>query len=344
MIKLEDRVLIERKPEFFSNDELQSAKALDLFTYLRRYEPNELVHFSGQEWTTKTHGSLKISNGKWHWHSRGIGGRSALDYLIKVRGWAIIRAVKHINYCLRDPPDYKPRTQDKNTIPEEWQTLPGFTLKLPPRKKNSKRLIAYLCGKRALEYEVVVYCIRAGILYQSEEIDEKTKREINNAVFLGKDEAGTVRYVMKRGLTDVRYVNEVEGSDKSYSFRICSKGRDTVHVFESAIDAMSYSSLLILAGKDWLQHNYLALAGGLPQSQRSNTISRIPLALQRYLNDYPGTRKVMLHLDNDKGGKLAAINLMALLSDEMQVENRPPPEGKDVNDYLVLLKERRKFL
>ena len=61
-------------------------KQMDLFTYLKNYEPWELKHFSGNTYTTKTHDSLKISNGKWMWWSRGIGGRSALDYLIKVRG------------------------------------------------------------------------------------------------------------------------------------------------------------------------------------------------------------------------------------------------------------------
>ncbi len=35
-------------------------------------------------------GSLKISNGKWIWWSRGIGGRSALDYLIKVKGYSFL--------------------------------------------------------------------------------------------------------------------------------------------------------------------------------------------------------------------------------------------------------------
>ena len=54
-------------------------------TYLQNYEPRELVHFSGNVYCTRTHDSLKISNGKWYWHSRGIGGRSALDYLIKVK-------------------------------------------------------------------------------------------------------------------------------------------------------------------------------------------------------------------------------------------------------------------
>ncbi len=337
--------MVQQPKEFFTPEELQRAKELDLFTYLQRYEPDELVHFSGQEWTTKTHGSLKISNGKWNWHSRGIGGKSALDYLIHVRGWAIIRAVKHISYCLRDPPDYKPRTQDKNTVPEDWQTLPGFKLEVPPRKKNSKRLIAYLCGKRGLEYEVVAYCIRNGSLYESAEIDKKTRKEINNAVFLGRDDTGTVRYVMYRGLTDMRFVHEPKGSNKSYGFRICNnKDTDTVHVFESAIDAMSYASLVILAGRNWLQHNYLALCGGLPKARSPDRMKCVPVALQQYLVDFPSTRKIILHLDNDDGGRIAVTNLFAVLSEMYELQNRPPPEGKDVNDYLILFKERRNLL
>lgn len=38
---------------------------MDLLTYLKNYEPYELVHFSGNTYTTRTHDSLKISNGKW---------------------------------------------------------------------------------------------------------------------------------------------------------------------------------------------------------------------------------------------------------------------------------------
>ena len=67
-----------------------------LLTYLKNYEPYELVHFSGNTYTTRTHDSLKISNGKWMWWSQGIGGRSALDYLIKVRGYDFMQAVQTI--------------------------------------------------------------------------------------------------------------------------------------------------------------------------------------------------------------------------------------------------------
>ena len=59
---------------------VQEVKRMDLSTYLKNYEPYELVHFSGNTYTTRTHDSLKISNGKWMWWSREIGGRSALIY------------------------------------------------------------------------------------------------------------------------------------------------------------------------------------------------------------------------------------------------------------------------
>ena len=46
---------------------------MDLLTYLKNYEPYELVHFSGNTYTTRTHDSLKISNGKWMWWSQRTG-------------------------------------------------------------------------------------------------------------------------------------------------------------------------------------------------------------------------------------------------------------------------------
>ena len=51
------------------------------------YIAPEVVHFSGNTYTTRSHDSLKISNGKWMWWSQSISGRSTLDYLIKIRGY-----------------------------------------------------------------------------------------------------------------------------------------------------------------------------------------------------------------------------------------------------------------
>ena len=60
------------------------------------YEPNELVRLKGNVYCTKEHDSLKISNGKWYWFSRNMGGRSALDYLTKVRGIPFRKAMEII--------------------------------------------------------------------------------------------------------------------------------------------------------------------------------------------------------------------------------------------------------
>lgn len=51
------------------------AKQIDLLTYLKACEPSQLVRVSGNTYCTKEHDSLKISNGKWMWWSRGIGAK-----------------------------------------------------------------------------------------------------------------------------------------------------------------------------------------------------------------------------------------------------------------------------
>ena len=70
---------------FYDSEAIERARQVDLLTYLQTCEPQELVHVSGNVYCTKTHDSLRISNGKWCWFSRGIGGYSALNYLIKVK-------------------------------------------------------------------------------------------------------------------------------------------------------------------------------------------------------------------------------------------------------------------
>lgn len=39
------------------------AKEMDLLTYLKNYEPSELVHFGGSTYCTRTHDSLKSPMG-----------------------------------------------------------------------------------------------------------------------------------------------------------------------------------------------------------------------------------------------------------------------------------------
>lgn len=49
--------------KYFDRDEVKNARQIDLLTYLRQYEPRELVHVAGNIYCTREHDSLKISNG-----------------------------------------------------------------------------------------------------------------------------------------------------------------------------------------------------------------------------------------------------------------------------------------
>ena len=90
---------------FIPPEQLARAREMDLLTYLRTYEPQELVRVSGNTYCTREHESLRISNGKWYWFSHDVGGRSALDYLIKVKDYSFIDAVKTIlgNTAVKEP-------------------------------------------------------------------------------------------------------------------------------------------------------------------------------------------------------------------------------------------------
>lgn len=51
---------------FIPPEQLARAREMDLLTYLRCCEPDELVSVGGNAYATKSHDSLKISNGEWY--------------------------------------------------------------------------------------------------------------------------------------------------------------------------------------------------------------------------------------------------------------------------------------
>ncbi|MCB8548941.1 hypothetical protein LJD34_00095 [Faecalibacillus sp. MSK20_93] len=79
------------KKKYLTPEELAEVKKIDLLTYLYNYEPNELVKYGRDTYGTKTHSSLTIRNGLWTWWVKNIGGRTALDYLIKVEGLSFLK-------------------------------------------------------------------------------------------------------------------------------------------------------------------------------------------------------------------------------------------------------------
>lgn len=78
---------------YVKKEVLDEVKKIDALTYISDFEAYDLRK-CGNSYMLKSHDSLKLSNGKWMWHSKGIGGRTALDFLIKVRGFSFIEAVQ----------------------------------------------------------------------------------------------------------------------------------------------------------------------------------------------------------------------------------------------------------
>ena len=299
---------------YIAPEVITEAKRMDLLTYLREYEPGELVKFSSNTYTTRTHDSLKISNGKWMWWSRGIGGKSALDYLIKVRGMDFVQAVQTImgNGSVNFP------TCENIKSYEEQPLL------LPEKSPTTDVVFDYLFG-RGIDYEIISHCLKQELIIES--------LPYHNAVFIGYDESKEPKYAAYRATNQSRIMGDCTGSKKQYSFRLTAENTGEVHLFEGAIDLLSYATLMKLEGKDWRQFNLVSLAGVYSPKQKIED-SKVPVTLGRLLEKDKTIRRIVLHLDNDIAGRKATKALQTILSDKYEVVDDPPQYGKDVNDFL----------
>lgn len=312
-------------------EQIAQARQMDALTYLRHYEPDELVQISTHIYSTKTQDSLKIkSDGRWYWWSRRKGGHTALDYIIAVKGMSLPEAV---NYLTGEGKYIPPREMFIDTsrkITSATEVKAEFVL--PKAHTDNKRVFAYLLS-RGIDAEIINHCIKHGSLYEEAEFQDKKGRLCHNAVFVGFDDNKTAKYATLRStMSGSTFLRDVDGSDKRYCFSLASvEPKSTVYLFESAIDALSFASLIKLNGQSWREFNLLSLGGIYKQARDSPT--EIPMALKQYLQDYPVTEKVMMCLDNDDVGRGAAKLITGCLSG-CEVKDFPPPQGKDYNDYL----------
>ena len=299
---------------YIAPEVITEAKRMDLLTYLREYEPGELVKFSSNTYTTRTHDSLKISNGKWMWWSRGIGGKSALDYLIKVRGMDFVGAVQTImgNGSVNFP------------TCENIKSYEEHPLLLPQKSPTTEVVFDYLFG-RGIDYEIINHCLEQELIIES--------LPYHNAVFIGYDENKEPKYAAYRATNQSRIMGDCTGSKKQYSFRLTAENTGEVHLFECAIDLLSYATLMKLEGKDWRQFNLVSLAGVYSPKQKIED-SKVPVTLGRLLEKDKTIKRIVLHLDNDIAGRKATKALQTILSDNYEVVDDPPQYGKDVNDFL----------
>lgn len=142
--------------EYVTKEMLEEARKMDLLTYLKNYEPYELVKVSGDTYTTKKHDSVRINNGLWHRFSTNTGGKSAIDYLIKVEGYTLPQAVKRVlNKIDISPPRYikqESKSKEKRII-------------LPKKASTNEQIIDYLMN-RGIDESIINYCIINNLIYQ----------------------------------------------------------------------------------------------------------------------------------------------------------------------------------
>ena len=285
---------------------LDELKKVDLVTYFRTIMPYELVKVSANEYTTKTHDSLRMSNGLWNWCSRGFGGRNAIDYLMKTEQLEFNDAA---NLLLKQLQNKVPTIEQQPTKPKEKHII------IPEKNTTSDNVISYL-KSRGIDEEIIKECIEKHLIYE--------EKHYHNAVFLGYDDFGNIKYAGCRSTNETIFKQDATGSDKSYSFRLESNTKtDTIYIFEGAIDALSYATFLKLYGMDYKAKTLISLAG-IYQPASDISKSKIPLAIQRYLDKHPETKNIFLCFDNDKAGRKASKALQIVLADKYTVVIKPP--------------------
>ena len=190
---------------------------------------------------------------------------------------------------------------------------------------------------RGIDEDIILDCINKKLIYQ----ENKT----NNVVFVGYDYEHNIKYAGCRSTNEKRIMRDAKGSSKEFSFRLLSKIKNnTLHIFESSIDLLSYATLLKQKGYDYQNQNLLALAGVY---QPGNNIeqSKVPIAVKNFLERNTYIENIVLHFDNDRAGRNATKALIIALN-RYNIYDIPAPYGKDINDYLCYklgLKKRQEI-
>lgn len=287
-------------------------------------------------------GLFLFKNGLGFSHNSLQDKGSGIDFLVKycgveTKGKAIEMVLAENGIYAEDSTKSFENKKAKIMLQAENQRLDATPVKkefaLPKRSPDVSRIYAYLLKTRRLDREIVSKLIAAKKVYQSE--------EYGNCVFVGDKDpiTGDVKYAAQRGSTDKKFRGDVDGSDKSYAFHIGGKAESkTVYVLESAIEAISYASLIKFHGKGkipWDNEHIIAL-GGCDDK-----------ALERFLSEHPNVKNIVFALNNDYNhrnkktgefeniGQLAARRLFDKYSEKGFSCKLHIPHLKDFNEDLT---------
>ncbi|MDR1703310.1 MAG: DUF3991 domain-containing protein [Clostridiales bacterium] len=301
-----------------TKEQIERARQVDILDYILSHEPGN-VRRVGSGYRLIDHESLSIDSGKWYWHSHGVGGRTALDYLTDVRGYGLVEAVcmlineRPIERGDAITPNAKPTPVKPNrTIHGNNNPFQNLPLTLPLRNSDNRRVIAYL-QSRGIDKGLILDCIDRGVLYES--------KPYHNCVFQGKDENGKTRYAALRG-TASGFKRDADGSDKRYGFILPPSDPQSgaVAAFEAPVDCLS--------------HQTLCKEGCIPpfDGWRLSLGGTSILALEHFISSRAEVTHCLVCTDNDEAGEAAAAKIAGLPG--ITTERVRPGLANDWNDML----------
>lgn len=321
----------------YSKEELEAARRTDMVTFLKSHEGFSFKS-SGGWYIGIEHDSLKINPDRytWHWYSRDLFGKGAIDWLCKVDGYGFRDAVSRLigdSCSIRASPDLKANEQH---YPKKVKKPKAELTPPQPMQGKCRELYAYLNITRKLPADIISYCVSNKLIY----LDVKKR-----AIFCGYDKTGKMRFAEAKitNTFNKYYPQNIEGSTKDYSFYVSavpgSYGYDPakIYVFEAPIDLLSHGALMQLSMRKqcsaigqgdkyrpdcWLGVNRVSLSGCSD------------IALKQRLSDDPRITQIVFCLDNDETGQQATEKLMNKYSQQYTVSVSIPPYGKDWNDTL----------
>ena len=264
----------------------------------------------GKEYVWKEHDSLHIKDngpgerGQWFRFSENKGGDN-IGLLREYMDMSFIDAVEaltgeHIDRTYTPSHTYEPKPVQ--------QTARELSL---AEADNCRRVFAYLCKTRGLDYDMLSALVKKGVISQ----EEKT----GNVLFKYFDTDGKVIGAEKVGTsTEHKFKGIATGSVGGHGFEVVRGTGEKAFFFESAIDMLSY---LQMHSKELDNCRLVSMMGVKPS-----------IVLDTMLRHNIAAENVFLCSDNDTAGTEFAQRLQEQYPDMKRIIT--PDTYKDWNDML----------
>ena len=258
----------------------------------------------------KDHDSLHIKDngpgerGAWFRFSEDKGGDN-IGFLREYMGMSFVDAVEALTGEHIDRTYTPSRTNEQKT-----KTVTARELSLA-EADNARRVFAYLCKTRGLNYDLVASLVRQGVIAQ----EEKT----GNVLFKYYDTDGKIIGAEKVGTsTDHKFKGIATGSAAGHGFEVVRGTGEKAFFFESAIDMLSYMQM---HDKELTDCRLVSMMGVKPN-----------IVLDTMLRHNTSPENVFLCSDNDTAGNDFAQRLQEQYPHMKRVIT--PDTFKDWNDML----------